>query len=222
MNDRARALAILKQAREILLARLTERVLDNEETILDDARGESYMGEIDALYEQIGSPLAHVNQILSNLPADEAHEMPETHATHAAAHSYAEIVPPAWPEVPALPAPRSSGGGVETAEDPAATAPISFQTFAVQIQAEDVHGAGASLAYLFDISLPRATRCAEHFLMQLRADPNFLTSAMQLRKELATGGYNGALMLLYECFGLTGMESIGVYQALKTRVQMGG
>jgi hypothetical protein len=58
--------------------------------------------------------------------------------------------------------------------------------------------------------------------MQLRADPNFLTSAMQLRKELATGGYNGALMLLYECFGLTGMESIGVYQALKTRVQMGG
>jgi hypothetical protein len=59
MNDRARALAILKQAREILMQRLTEQVLENEEEILNDARGESYMGEIDALYDQVGTPLVH-------------------------------------------------------------------------------------------------------------------------------------------------------------------
>jgi hypothetical protein len=217
MNDRARALAVLKEAREILLKRLTERVLENQEAILDDARGDSYMGEIDALYDQVGTPLVHLNQILSNLPAED-HDAPfETHsAPHPAAHSYAEIVPPAWPEVPGLPAPRNSNT-LERTED--VSAPITFQTFAAQIQAEDVVGAGASLAYLFDIPAQRAVRCAEHFLLQMQQDPNFFASAMQLRRELATGGYNGAIMLLYQCFGLTGMESIGVYQALKTRIQ---
>jgi hypothetical protein len=216
MNDRARALAILKQAREILMQRLTDRVLDNEEEILNDARGESYMGEIDALYDQVGTPLVHLNQILSSLPVEEDVQVHETHTPqHSAAHSYAEIVPPAWPEVPALPAPRSSSG-VETAED--TIAPISFQTFAAQIQAGDISGAGGSLAYLFDIPLLRAARCAEHFHIQLREDPDFLVKAMQLRRELASGGYNGAIMLLYQCFGLTGVEAIGVYQVLKVRL----
>lgn len=221
MNDRARALAILKQAREILLQRLTERVLDSEESLLDDARGESYMGEIDALYDQIGTPLAHLNQILSNLPADDFQDFQETHSAPAAAHSYAEIVPPAWPDVPALPAPRSGGVSIDTADEPLVSAPVSFQTFAAQIQAGDIVGAGATLAYLFDISAPRAVRCAEHFLLQLHEDPNFLATAVQLRRELASGSSHSALMLLYECFGLTGTESIGVYQALKARLQLG-
>jgi hypothetical protein len=122
------------------------------------------------------------------------------------------------PTLPGLPAPRS-GGAVEAIEDAVST-PVSFQTFAAQIQAEDIVGAGASLAYLFDISGPRAIRCAEHFLLQLRVDPNFLATAMQLRRELQSGGNNGALMLLYECFGLTGAESVGVYQALKVRLHI--
>ena len=97
MNDRSRALQILKQAREILLQRLTEHVLENEEEILSDARGESYMGEIDSLYEQIGTPLVHLNQILSNLPVEDDVHAHDAHAVHPAPHSYAEIVPPAWP-----------------------------------------------------------------------------------------------------------------------------
>jgi hypothetical protein len=219
MNDRARALAILKEAREILIRRLTERVLENPEEILDDARGDSYMGEIDALYDQIGTPLVHLNQILSNLPAEEDAQVHEAHANHSAAHSYAEIVPPAWPEVPGLPAPRSSGG-VETASEEA-VAEVNFQTFAAQIQNGDVEGAGRSLAVLFDISPERAIKCASYFRTQMHSDPDFLVKAMQLRRELTSGGYNGAIHLLYQCFGLTGMESIGVLQTLKARFQMG-
>ena len=219
MNDRARALAILKQAREILLTRLTERVLDNEESILDDARGDSYMGEIDALYDQIGTPLVHLNQILSNLPVDDDVQVHDTHTVHATAHSYAEIVPPSWPEVPALPAPRSSAAAEVLGEE--ATSPISFQTFAAQIQAEDLVGAGESLAWLFDLSPQRAIRCAEHFQQQMRADADFFMRAMQLRRELASGGHNSAWMLLYQCFGLSGIESIGVYQVLKSRLHFG-
>ena len=216
MNDRVRALAILKQAREILLQRLTERVLENEDEILDDARGESYMGEIDSLYEQIGTPLVHLNQLLSAVPADDddAQGVHDTHAAHAAAHSYAEIVPPAWPEVPALPAPRGSATSEAATDEPA----ISFQTFAAQMQVDDLAGAGESLAFLFDLPPERAQRCADHFYRQMHEDAEFLRKAMQLRRELASGGYNGALMLLFQCFGLSGIESIGVYQVLKARL----
>lgn len=215
MNDRVRALAILKQAREILLQRLTERVLENEEEILDDARGESYMGEIDSLYEQIGTPLVHLNQLLAAVPTDEdAQGMHDSPTAHAAAHSYAEIVPPAWPEVPALPAPRGSIATDVGTDEPV----ISFQTFAAQMQVDDLAGAGASLAYLFDLPAERARRCADHFYQQMHEDADFLLKAMQLRRELASGGYNGALMLLFQCFGLSGIESIAVYQVLKARL----
>lgn len=196
------------------MARLTERVLDSEESILDDARGESYMGEIDALYEQIGTPLVHLNQILSNLPQDDDVQVHDTHTVHATAHSYAEIVPPAWPDVPALPAPRGSAATVS--ED---VVPVSFQTFAAQVQAEDIVGAGETLSYLFDIPPQRAARCAEHFRQQMREDADFFVKAMQLRRELTGGSHNGAIMMLYQCFGLNGVESIGVYQVLKTRLQ---
>jgi hypothetical protein len=207
-------LAILKQAREILANRLTEQVLDDAEAILDDARGNSYMGEIDALYDQIGTPLAHLNQIISALPFDDEAATPETHAQHATAHSYAEIVPPAWPDVPALPAPRPAAG--DLVPDPPAEA--SFQTFAGHMQAGDVEQAGNVLAVLFDIPLERAYRCAQHFRQQMLDDPEFLIHAMQLRRELQTGGYNAALMLLYQCFGLSGIESIGVFHVLKSRL----
>ena len=73
-TERTRALDVLQQAREILAQRLTERVLDTAEDILNDARGDSYMNDIDMLYDQVGMRLAHINQMISNLPA--ATELP--------------------------------------------------------------------------------------------------------------------------------------------------
>src|SRR5947209_7894307 len=65
MNDRARASEVLRNARNILAERLTELVLEQREELLDDARGDSYMNEIESLYEQIGVKLSHVGQMLS-------------------------------------------------------------------------------------------------------------------------------------------------------------
>jgi hypothetical protein len=178
------------------------------------------MGEIDSLYEQIGTPLAHLNQILSALPVEEEVHTHDAHAQHAAAHSYAEIVPPAWPEVPALPAPRSVPALEAASDEPRKE--ITFQTFVVQIQSGDIEGAGHSLAFLFDIPIERAYRCAQHFRQGLLAEPEFLVKAVQLRRELISGSYNAALMLLYQCFGLSGIESVGVFHVLKARVQIGG
>ena len=68
MNPRARAIAVLQNAREILSQRLTERIVDGEQEILSDAESGSFVSEIEAIYEQLGARLAHVNTMLANLP----------------------------------------------------------------------------------------------------------------------------------------------------------
>src|SRR2546421_12476449 len=71
MNERTRATDVLRKARNILAERMMELVLEQREELLDDARGDSYMNEIESLYEQIGVKLSHVGQMLSNLPVEE-------------------------------------------------------------------------------------------------------------------------------------------------------
>src|SRR6478672_4535008 len=72
MDDRSRALEILREARDLLAQRLTERVLESGEALLDDARGDSYLGDIEAIYDHFGMKLAHLNQLINNLPVDAA------------------------------------------------------------------------------------------------------------------------------------------------------
>lgn len=70
MSEQPSARKVLLAARNELAKRLTELVLASPEEMLADARGESYMNEIETLYEQVGIKLAHVNQMLAGLPAD--------------------------------------------------------------------------------------------------------------------------------------------------------
>ena len=74
------------------------------------------------------------------------------------------------------------------------------------------------LAGLLDVSQNRGRECARRFQEQLAERPQFLQKAMTLRSELAAGSVNGALLLLWECFGLQGLESIAALQSLKTRL----
>ncbi|MBL9123526.1 MAG: hypothetical protein JNG90_07820 [Planctomycetaceae bacterium] len=71
MNDRTRAIEVLKQAREVLLTRLAERVLDSREDILDDAGGYSYCGAIEGMHDQLGQRLANVAAMLAHLQSGE-------------------------------------------------------------------------------------------------------------------------------------------------------
>ncbi|WP_425615177.1 hypothetical protein NA78x_005077 [Anatilimnocola sp. NA78] len=226
---RNRAIAILTEAREILAARLTERVLDSAEEILNDARGESYMNDIDAVYEQVGVKLSHITQMLGNLPAEEVQPQTNQFRTDdfgsqdypvvaeetishdmVAANPRPALVGPMYVSAPALPAPKVDSAYPEEE--------ASFQRFVLQVQSSDVRAAGRTLASLFAISESRALLCAATFAERWRRDPEFITRAMQLRTEVTSGSYNGALVLLFECFGLTGIESIGVLQALQNRV----
>lgn len=230
MNDRARAIAILKQAREMLFDRLTDRIVESRDEILEDAQGFSYLGEIETIYEQLGARLVHVNQLLANLPAaDEAPppaapgEAPvhpvEVHlasctneplleGSAVVTRSYVGIVGPA------LPAP-SAELTTETARS------FTFQPFAAQIHAGDLASAGRSLADLFGLSEARGIECTRVFAEHMRTEPGFLLKAVQLRNELQSGGWNGAVTLLWECFGLGGLESLGVLQTLRSRFDLG-
>jgi hypothetical protein len=221
MNQRARAIAILKQARDMLAERLSERVLESHGELLDDAAGFSYMGEIEALYEQIGSRLVHVTQMISNLPpAPETPLSAEEEAAEEATPGNLDdggsdsiiVGGPLGLKTPALPGPATS-------EYAAPVRQASFQTFAVQIQSGDIESAGRTLAMLFGVEDVRGIQCAAIFAERLENEPGFLTKAMQLRKELEKDGINAAIMLLYECFGLSGLECIGVLQTLRSKLK---
>jgi hypothetical protein len=229
---RNRAIQILTEAREILAERLTERVLESAEEILSDARGDSYMHDIDAVYEQVGLKLSHITQMLANLPIEEEVATQSTHevrtddvgpqdyqvvAEETISHDMVStnprpaLVGPMYVSAPALPAPK-----VEPPQFPGDEP--SFQQFVLQVQGSDVRAAGKTLAVLFALPDNRALLCAATFAERWRRNPEFIARAMQLREEVASGTYNGALVLLFECFGLTGIESIGVLQTLQNRL----
>ncbi len=151
MNDRMRAIAILREAKQILAERLTERVLEAAEEILSDARGESYMNDIESVHEQVGMKLAHVNQMLSNLPTEDessqataAAQYDDGDAFTATTGDAANVQPlfvtdttaalpgPVYTPTPALPAPRPMGETSTT--DTSKSQPRSFQAFAAQIK----------------------------------------------------------------------------------------
>jgi hypothetical protein len=221
MNDRQQAIDLLRRARDILAERLTDRILQNKDAILEDALGLSYSSEIDGMYEQVGMRLAHVNQLLSNLPAEEiisSEDAPAAEETPLDA-AKEEFLDPPHSHVPAphlaLPAPG------ELLQLAGPTPSVSFQKFATRIFMGDVNGAGAILAELFELEDARAVRCARVFYDGVRHNPEVIAKAAQLRRELQSGSYNTALVLLHDCFGLAGVESISVMQTLRARIERG-
>jgi hypothetical protein len=234
MNDRAHATDILRKARAILAERLMEKILEQRDELLDDARGDSYMNEIESLYEQVGMKLSHVSQMLSNLPAEEA--PPQTHtvaAQHAADSTFTVATEPApnfdgisqdttpalmgplFVATPALPAPKTT----EPVKNRATSS--ALQAFAAQIQAGDLLAAGRTLATLFDVEEPRAVACAATFAQRVRHEAAFFRKVMELRSELHSSNPQRALLLLLDCFGLSRGESAEILRNLQRRKRLG-
>ena len=222
MNDRALAIAILQKARDILAQRMTEQILEAKEDILDDAHGNSYGGEIDSLHDQIGLRLSHVSNMLANLPPLE--EPPAGSKVDRSPAVESSTIDTGVPSTGAVGYVAASNHGQKLAsqiEPPVipVSEPVSFQLFVQQMMSHQIESGGHSLAALLDVSEERGKECAAVFHEHLASEPDFLTKAMRLRGELQTGSVNGALSLLYDCFGLTGIEAIGVMQTLKARLR---
>lgn len=223
MNNRAQALAILRQAREILAHRLTERIVELEEELLDDARGSTYLGEIETVYEQIAVRLSHVTAMLSQLPAE------EEPARSAIAHQpiFADSAIPSEHRSLLSEGELSSCLGLLPQAGDTLTAPqeftalptvVTFESFARQVLCDELEWAGRSLAVLFAVDEQLGRRCAEAFHSRLAEAPETMARLLQLRRELQDGGINGPLRLLSECFGLQGLESMSVLQTLRARL----
>lgn len=210
MNERTRALAILKQARDLLTDRLTSRILESRESILEDAAGVTYTSELEAIYDQVGARLVHVNALLANLPPSDEPAFDD--ATRPQQLLTMAPGDPVFVASTSLPHPdHIDAAPVEP--------PASFQSFVQEIVENKVEQAGVTLAGLLELEPDRAARCAARFHQRLTQEPDFLTKAMQLRQALRGGSVNDVLLMLWECFGLQGFEAVGVYQTLLTRAR---
>ncbi len=218
MNNRALAISILQKARDALGERLTQRVIDSESEIQDDAEGFSYLSEIEALYDQIGGRLAHVNAMLSNLPPAAA---PAGADAAASEIIYADLAS-AYPTgldleaaapltLLALPAPAA------TEEPPPDALTLLLHELALHAQAGQLADAARSIAELFDVKPSQARRSAAVFARQIARDPDLAECIVKFPRMLQEASEYSAAALLGECFEFPAIEALALVGALKLR-----
>ncbi len=191
MNDLENARAILERARDSLTRRLVENVNEYSDRLLEDAAGGSYMDEIETLQSRIGNRLNSIKIMLSNLPTNETPS--DANGADVAVAPYQDRIAQA-----------------ETPNE-------NFATFGRKIAANDIPGASRALAELFNVNTTLAHRCASIFRDSLNRDPNTIQKAMQLRTTIQAGQDNDSLMLLWDCFGLQGLDAVRILETLKAR-----
>ncbi|MBI1246941.1 hypothetical protein GC197_03745 [bacterium] len=219
MSDRNEALAVLKQARDALLARMTEAILEQADEIMADAHGESFLSEIETLYDRMGNKLAHLNQMIANLPVEpespEQVEVEETLQEH----------PPESPRLPhfaltpqeATGAPQVERGDLIGLPAPGVSLPKApqFGRFVSLIEQKEVDAAGDLIALILGISPYLGMKCAQTFAAHYEQDPSVVVKAMQIRHDVTQNRYNDALMRIHECFGLQGIEAMVAMQKMR-------
>lgn len=225
MPPQDQAYDILKQARDILARRLVERILDSAEEILDDAAGESFSNEIEQIYEQCGTRLQHIQNMLNLIPPPErsigiasastieyAEPDAEVHTTMVGLtetdHAFAQMIPE-----------RPTGTLHDPLIDPSEPATLpTFADFAQHIMAGNIHGASQVLSVLLDLSLERAQKCTEWFHRRMQSEENFLQQARKLRESVSASNVNDTLDLLWHCFGLQGFEAVAIWPRLRSQM----
>jgi hypothetical protein len=241
MTRRQQALALLQQARDILAERLVERLLENGDELLNDARGESFCGEIEATFEQIGSRLGHVQQMLGQLPPDEAPAVPPPPAfpDRSASSPFHDADPKpndlrgtgsyrgqeSAPLAMSFSQLSAAGSGMserlqaDPPEPAVLFAPhdLNFSRFVERVEQGRVSEAADLLTELLELPSSRGTECTMRFVERWKADRRAAEQVDRLRSELAVGAHNSVLYLLWECFGLQGIESLQALQTLRAR-----
>jgi hypothetical protein len=218
MDDRAQAIAILQRAREALGARLTERILEAEQDIVADAEGGSYVSEIEAIYEQIGGRLAHLNAMLSSLPEAPAAVPADVTASEII---YADLAT-AYPTgldlegaapltLLALPAP--SGGDERPRTESVAD---DFANIVRNVQTGDLSEAGRLISELFDLRPSQAARAAQALARQIVRYPNLVRRIAELGRTLGETNEYAAATLLVECFEFQAIEALAIVHALRS------
>ena len=100
------------------------------------------------------------------------------------------------------------------------TSTITFKEFAIFIQMGKVSDASMALSVILDLDDDVAEQATQHFVKQVKADPNFMMKLMGLKAELEKSD-NAAMMTIIECFNLNGENLIVALQAAKQIVKQG-
>jgi hypothetical protein len=217
MDDRERAIFILQQARDALSQRLTERILESRHEIADDADGNAYVSEIEAIYEQLGGRLAHLNAMLANLPPENETAAEPTaseivYADLASSVSSGLDLEPA-PPMPllALPAPASDE------RPPAESLADELAAIVFSVHSGDLTSAAELISELFDLKPSHGRRAAQAFARQIVAYPSLARRIAELGRRLSeTNEYAGATLLV-ECFEFQAIEALAIIHALRSR-----
>ena len=228
MDSHAQALAILQKARDALAARLTQRVVESQQEIEDDAEGGTYFSEIEAIYDQLGGRLAHLNAMLSSLPP--APSQPYSDATASeivyadlAASPSSTLDPSSTFDIDAtnpltllaLPAPSHfEEPPSETAAEPMVEV---FAGIVLHAQAGNLSGAARLISEAFDVRPSLARRGAQAFERQLERYPDLGRRFEQLGSAIAETNEYAAATLLGECFEFQAIDALLLVRALKNQ-----
>lgn len=221
MNDRSLAISILQRARDTLGHRLTRRVVDSQSEIAADAEGETYLSEIEAIYEQLGSRLARVNAMLSHLPACCPPLAPDAAASEVVyadlANGYAaglslDATPPQT--ILALPAPDE----VDVSRELESVAEL-LADIAAEVQGGEMSAAGRMISELFDLKPSQSGRWAQALARRMADFPATARRIAQLGEMLADRREHSAAALLAECFDVQAAEAVDLVRALLVRGQ---
>ena len=220
MNQRSLAISILQKARDSLSERLTQRIVESEEEIASDATGGSYLSEIETIYDQIGSRLAHLNAMLSNLPPSAAGVPADATASEIIYADLASAYPtgldlegshPA--PLLALPAPTNSDRRPQfeaLAEE--------FANIVALVQGGELIAAGRTISELFDVKPSQARRGALTLARQIVESPDLVRRVADLARSLEETNEYSTATLLSECFEFQAIESLAIVRALKSRL----
>lgn len=209
MNERARAIALLRQARDILVERLTERVLDSSERLLEDALGLGYSSEIEQVYDQVGARLAQISTMLMQLPSlDDTHLVFEPSGSFevAAAASDSGILMQADTGGSVL-APHREGLESVRCE--------AWETLIRQLESADASICQPELSDWLGLDAAHALAVFSAVTEKLRRGSGIVEPLRRLPTEIQLGAWNNALALLWECFELQGFDAIGALLHLR-------
>jgi len=223
MSDRARAIEVLRQARDRLARQLMEHVLEAPEEILEEADGVSYGGRIETIYEHFGSRLVNVSSMMGQLQMLDDDEGDTTSSSSRSVSTTSEDFHAAATVADTLTASETTRSDPplvtrdETSSRP--DSPATWETFVERVRQDDLPAAVRALAELFELEESRAARCVARFAELCREDGSMFARSQQMRPRLRAASMNDALAMLWRLFGLQGPEAIGVYQALRVKIE---
>lgn len=202
---------LLTQARDLLAQRLTNAILELGDDLLEDARGESFSGEIDTLHERIGTRLSQVNVMLAGLSAPD--ELDGEISRRLTGPVQAGSLQPECPAEDTAVVQHVAGGSLSI-DGKFSTS--TYPLFVQDIVRRDLVAAGRRLAEVLETTSHQAEVYATRFRDQLDRDPAFLAKVHRLRKALQGEDHPQARLLLGECFDLQGMECQAAMPVLKS------